>query len=162
MTFGIPVDWLPVNYEGELKTNTHAKWVARREVKDSNMMCSGKHEGIDLPSHNDVTLGRGKPCQDHPGNVRMRDLVDMHLDEYKSSKILGQKTFLAEKIVASMKQSSCRFLKRNADGWWLDVPDEEAVVKVLKTFKTALSTLASQGGGGSRYLASDNRKRVKV
>jgi hypothetical protein len=161
MTFGIPVDSLPVTYEGELKTNTHAKWVVRQEVKDSTLMCTGKHEGIDLPSRNDVILGRGKPCQDHPGNIQMRDLVDIHLDDYKSSKILGQKTALAEKIVASIKQSSCQFLKRNADGWGLDVPNEEAVVKVLKTFKTALSTLASQGGG-SWYLASDNRKLVKV
>jgi hypothetical protein len=161
MTFGISVDWLPVTYEGELKTSNHTKWVARREVKDSNMMCSGRHEGIDLPSHNDVLLGRGKPYQDHPGNVRMRYLVDMHLCDYKSSKVLGQKTLLAAKVIASIKQDSCRFLKRNAAGWWLEVPEEGAVVKVLKTFKTALPSFSSQDGG-SRFVASDNRKRVKV
>jgi hypothetical protein len=161
MTFGIPVDSLPVTYEGELKTSNHTKWVARREAKDSNMMCSGRHEGIDLPCHNDVLLGRGKPYQDHPGNVRMRHLVETYVGDYKSSKVLGQKTLLAAKVVASIKQDSCRFLKRNAVGWWLEVPDEEAAVKVLKTFKTALPSFSSQDGG-SRYAASDNSKRAKV
>jgi hypothetical protein len=40
--------------------------------------------GIDLPGQDDVLLGKGKPIQNHPGNIRIRLWVDiiLHLEEY--------------------------------------------------------------------------------
>lgn len=61
MTFGMPVPFIPVTDAGDVKATNHMKWIAKRKIKESFLKRAQPFEGINLPSNNDVLVGRGKP-----------------------------------------------------------------------------------------------------
>jgi hypothetical protein len=159
MTFGVPVQFVPVSYEGELKTGNHMKWLAKREARDKGLKREGWFDGIDLPARHDVLLGRGKPFQEHPGNICMRGLVELHIEEYQLAP-MGQKNVTATKIVRATLLNG-RFVKKRSDGWWEEVNDADATMKVLKTFRT-VRALQSTPGAKSQSVQLANRKRARI
>ena len=127
MTFGIPVQACPVTLEGELKTANHLKWIKKLQVKDEAIRQTGVFNKIDMPGVGDVLVGKGKPFQQHPGNVRLRQLVELHVDKYKAAK-KGDKTTITRGIVETITKNSGRFLKKDSDGWWVEVTRDDARV----------------------------------
>jgi hypothetical protein len=113
--------------------------------------------GIELPRRADILLGKGKPIQDHPGNQRLRELVNMYRDEYdEAAQQLGGRTAVACRILQEIRSpsSSCRstntsttnttstpyreggrFLKIRPDsknsGWWEEELDEDKIVEKI-------------------------------
>jgi hypothetical protein len=144
MTFGVPVQVLPVTYDGELKTTNHLKWIARRKVKDTKMIDkTGVFDGVDLPGRYDVLLGRGRLFQDHPGSVNLRNIVSCLLEVYKLASKRDKKA-IAWKVVEAIKGQGGRFLKRNTDDWSVEVSDESAQEKVSTSFRTSLMAARKQ------------------
>jgi hypothetical protein len=87
------------------------------------------------PMTMDILLGRGKPLQRHPGNVRFRELIACHAGNYE----LGdkfQKTVIAADVVATIRESDGRFLKPYGKGGWEEIDDNTARLKVAHTFRT--------------------------
>jgi len=137
MSFGIPIQSIPVTYEGELKTATHLQWLARRRLKESVMRLGESFEGIDLPSPKDVLFGRGKTNQEHSGNIIMRGIVAECVPEYRLT-TRAEKGEMPLKILLQIKEGGGRFLKRNTDhGWWYQVSDEEAQEKLSMSLRSA-------------------------
>jgi hypothetical protein len=160
MAFGVPVQSLPVTYEGELKTGSHLKWISRRLAKETQTQKTGRFSGIDLPGTKDVLLGRGKPVQDHPGNILLRTLVSTFMDQYKSALKLD-KSLVALKVVVETKRCGGRFLKRSSDGWWYEVSDEAAREKVSMTFRTTISSEAAINPS-RQFVKLENGKRPRI
>lgn len=82
-------------------------------------------------------LGKGRPFQEHPGNMRLHALVDQLLPEYDK---LGtkEKTELAYKIVQSMRPG--RFLSQEC-GVWMEVAQEISREKVSHLFRARRKAL---------------------
>jgi hypothetical protein len=158
MTFGVPVNFLPMTYTGELKPANHSKWIAKRKTKDAQLGRTGVFAGIDIPGLHDVIFGRGKISTQHSGNVRMRSLVELHMDEYDQTPV-GEKHIIAESIVKAIQKESGRFLSQNPDGWWIEVSDNQAVQKVSNIFRTERSTRARAVRISS---GPDRKKRTKI
>jgi hypothetical protein len=158
MTFGVPVELLPITYQGELKTANHMKWIGRRQVKEAFFLKTGQFDKIDLPGRNDVILRRGRIFHDHPGNVHMRAYIDVFKQDYKSAP-LGEKANIASKIVQAMKEEGGRFLERDGDGWWVEVSDKEAGKRVSKAIRSARPTKEDTV---SYFMETQNRKRAKI
>lgn len=59
MTFGFPVQIIPVTSGNKLKTATHLKCAAKQQSRDMAIRQFGAFEGIDLPGSYDILLGRG-------------------------------------------------------------------------------------------------------
>jgi hypothetical protein len=163
MACGVPVQVLPVTYDGGLKTTNHLKWIARRKAKDTKMIDkTGVFDGVDLPGQNDVLLGRGRIFQDHPGSVRLRDIVNFFLEEYKLASKRDKKA-IAWKVVEAIKGQGSRFLKRDADDWLVEVSDENAQEKVSTTFRTTLMVARKQVQAVVPELEEmDNGKRRRM
>jgi hypothetical protein len=163
MTFGIPVDVCPITLDGELKDSNHLKWMKKRQFKEGALKISGVFQKIDMPSRNDVLVGKGKPFQQHHGNVLLRQLVEIRLTEYSGTS-KGDKTTLTRGIVQSIKDASGRFLKKDNDGWWVEVSDADAREKVVKTFgSTRLSANPSRSENpDSIYLGEGKRAKVQM
>ena len=155
MTFGVPVHALPITEEGVVNIANHSKWIVKRQVKEAALLSAGAFDGIDLPGPNDVLRGRGKPYQQHTGAQNMRYLVDLHLVQYNKAP-MGSKTMIAHKIVGAIKQRSGRFLKRDANGWWFEVSDEDAIDRVCAMFRTSRAGTITAGATGSK------KKRPRV
>jgi hypothetical protein len=108
---------------------------------------------IDKPGIFDVICGRGRPYQEHPGNIRLHAIVAGHRPRYFSSK-RNNKKGIAEMIVNSIKNDETqpgRFLKRvddENDMVWEDVSDEVAREKVshVLRFKYKHSEPLSESG----------------
>ena len=144
MTFGFPVSTLPVSYEGVLKTTHHLKWIARQQAKEAIFRKTGVFSGIELPDSEDVLLGRGRVFQDHPGSMKLRNMVLLRMEEYR----VGSKTTksqIVQQVTLAMKEQGSRFLKRDDIGWWTEVSDAAAVEKVGSSFRTLLSLARKKG-----------------
>ena len=168
MTFGIPIDVLPVTDDGHVKLTYHMKWMERRRVKERDLKVGRPFTGIDLPTTFDVLLGRGKPIQYHAGNVHLRHVIDNHRDKYDVAG-RGGKAVVADTIVQLIKSSSRRFLKQGKNGWWYEVPDDVAREKVCSGFRTqgrkdriTMETLTVRNTTTTATIATEDGKRLRV
>jgi hypothetical protein len=90
---------------------------------------------ISRPGLFDVICGRGRPYQEHLGNIRLHEIVSAHKPLYFNSKRHDKKG-IASMIVNSIKNDETqpgRFLKRiddENDMVWEDVSDKVACEKV--------------------------------
>jgi hypothetical protein len=124
-------------------------WIQHRIVKEQELRRVGVFSGLDLPSRNDVLLGKGVPNQNHPGNQRLKELCEIFLEEY--NKVDRQsKTVVARRIVQEILHPSDslgrighggvagRFLKRQVKSrWWVEETDEDILIeKVCNKFRT--------------------------
>jgi hypothetical protein len=87
------------------------------------------------PWPNDILLGRGKPIQERPGNVRFREILDKHIEKYDKGE-RGAKSTVTAYIVHLVKEEGGRFLKELEDGGWAEVDEATARAKVDHAFRT--------------------------
>ena len=98
-------------------------------------------EWIGGPTRFDVILGRGPRCNLHPGNIRLRKLVDRAKGTYDESR-KKEKTEIIAQVVLTIKQKG-RFLQESNIGWE-EVTDKVAKQKVSHTFRDAGKKLKKQ------------------
>jgi hypothetical protein len=88
-----------------------------------------------LPGPFDVIFGRGRPFIDHPGNDRMRKIVEAYKARYEAAE-KQDKTLITKEVVQIIKNSGeekGRFLKQQSkgnDAPWFEVSTKEAHKKV--------------------------------
>jgi len=90
-----------------------------------------------LPNDEDVLFGRGGRTNTHPGNQRLRDIVDTYRSTYSYAKKVEKPT-ISKLIVKALRcaQPPSRFLRMNEDtGRWEDVGDKRAAEKVSQTLR---------------------------
>lgn len=77
-----------------------------------------------------ILFGRGKGISQHPGNQRMRQILDKYRAEYQASE-RGQKCLIVERVYGELLKGGTKFLKRDdrVDGW-VEVDGESALEKV--------------------------------
>jgi hypothetical protein len=122
------------------------EWFASRRLEEAEQAKSQQQANVTTFStliseigHYDVLFGRGKGVQAHPGNKRLRELVEANLNRYEQASRL-EKTLLAETIVRNIKDISGRFLKLEHSllgrSGWTEVDDEAARDKIAHAFRT--------------------------
>ena len=166
MTFGIPIHTIPLTVGGIVKLDNHKKWLGRRTAKEKwlsarrhlsdkgNATLEDSFDGIDFPGPTDVLLGRGLPFRNHPGNVRMRQIVDSYRTEYDNLTSSREKSLIIRHIVLNITQGrndyndnhpssrmgtmtvttarAGRFLQLHpTNGWWVEAEWVDAIEKVL-------------------------------
>jgi hypothetical protein len=147
MTFGIPSGAFPITDNGDLRIERHQEWVdARRiiESKRNEESVSSSRVCILVPSRVDVVLGRGKPFQDHPGNLRLRFLVESLLPQYDEVPKF-EKVTVAQQVIATLKKGGSRFLKQ-VDGVWVEMDDVTARKKICHNFRTLRAKVLNKRG----------------
>jgi hypothetical protein len=160
MTFGIPSDVLPIIPSGELRLEGHHELIKRLRKQEESR---DNVERIVLPGTYDVLLGRGKPLQKHPGNLRYHHIIESHQDRYEKAMKL-EKTMISKWIVQNMKESGGRFFKQDEAGW-VEIDDDAARYKVSHTFRNhRIAARASKKKGleattDSKDSGSDNRRK---
>eukprot|EP00980_Cylindrotheca_fusiformis_P016369 scaffold4880_cov106-Cylindrotheca_fusiformis.AAC.3 len=139
--FGINGVNLAISYEGDLKVERHKGML--RSLKCLEAQTSSAEDYVILPTHTDVLLGRGKPIQTHPGNIRLSLIVESLLEEYNGSKKRLAKTQLAAETVDRMKGAGVRFLTKCDEGWKIAL-DSLARERVSSAFRTVRDRLKTQ------------------
>lgn len=75
---------------------------------------------------NDVLLGRGKGSQDHPGNVRFREVLNGHRDVYDKAP-RKKRRIIANELALMLRSNGVRFHKLNEGKQWVEETDSKAV-----------------------------------
>lgn len=134
MTFGIPIDKIPVSPNGELKNQLHRKWVGLQKKVESEQWNGLFGKAILLPSHSDVLIGRGGPIQNHSGNQWLGLIVESLYPRYDEA-TKPDKANIASDIATKVKGIGARFLKQEG-GIWVEANDEEAREKICIAFRS--------------------------
>jgi hypothetical protein len=137
MTFGIPVDKLPISDNQELKNQQHLKWIGLRRSLESGKAKRFAEKAVLLPTHLDVLFGRGKPIQENLGNLWLGLVVESvfsHYDEASRTEKYG----ISVEIVSKVKGVGGRFLRQDG-GIWVEADDDMAREKVSVTFRSIRS-----------------------
>lgn len=108
-----------------------------------------------VPCQTDVLLGRGKPIQNHPGNMRLSLIVETLLKHYEESSRRHEKTQLAEETVNKMNKAGVRFLSKT-DGLWMVATKQAARERVSSTFRTVRERSKNESPGA---LIEEGKKR---
>lgn len=160
MTFGIPIDSIPLSTEGKLKRKAHLDFIKMRLQQESRIVAAAR---IVIPTHKDVLFGRGKPFREFRGNVRLYEMIDAKLEYYESIPI-KQKTEAIAEMVHSVKATGGRFLKQDDAGCWMVADGKMAKEKVSNTFRTRLRIASSKTGDKNKSesrVVFDGNKRLK-
>eukprot|EP00934_Nitzschia_sp_Nitz4_P001460 Nitzschia sp. Nitz4//scaffold38_size140716//56163//59474//NITZ4_003140-RA/size140716-processed-gene-0.31-mRNA-1//1//CDS//3329550057//1460//frame0 len=135
-SFGIQVDptlW----YEDSEREATIDRYIKeRRKIENEQRDCQEMESKgrILYPDSLDVLVGRGRPYQEFPGNVRLSAVIEECAGSYGKSTEKLEKTVISLQIVQKMKESGTRFLRRTSVGWEVvdDVIAREKVVQALR------------------------------
>ena len=148
MRFGIAPGLLPVDSAGsyleddferyleDRKSNEDQKSQEREKRLNDGRSGSSDEFRTDYATERDVILGRGKPYQDHPGNLKLANYIEEYRSAYVKADRL-EKTCISWKIVQHVKNLNGRFLKMDEDSdYWVQVSDDIAREKVSHGFRT--------------------------
>lgn len=160
-TYGIPNHSLPVTAEGEPKIKAHKAWVKSRMQLESNGIIGNGNDTkiVVVPGRGDVLLGRGKPFQEHFGNLGFHMLLDHYLHDYENA-MKFQKMQLAQKVVDLVHEYGGRFLKQEGAGW-VEVDEAVAREKVSHAFRTRRSSRSSTSLSSSASLSDTLSTKAK-
>jgi hypothetical protein len=85
---------------------------------------------VSNPSNNDVLLGRGAACWNHPGNRDFREIVVKYLKAYENARLRVEKTLIVTEILDQVHAKGGRFLKKDlASKKWYIVENQQAIEK---------------------------------
>jgi hypothetical protein len=113
----------------------------------------------------DVVFGRGRGFQDHPGNQRMRDMIEKYKTQYHSLKREGKRK-LVESVYKEIKDGGGRFLKKlngeYEEDIWVVVDRPIAFQKVSHTMRCRKSIIKQLDGDGQEPEAAGRPSSMPV
>mmetsp|Transcript_35772 Transcript_35772/g.86535 ORF Transcript_35772/g.86535 Transcript_35772/m.86535 type:complete len:489 (+) Transcript_35772:75-1541(+) len=87
------------------------------------------------PSDGDVLSGRGRFFQNHPGNVRFREFVEQHSNEYDKLE-RHQRMIFTTKLTHILHARNVRFVKQTTRADWVVMDFSEVRSKVSQQFRS--------------------------
>ena len=143
MTYGIPTSVFPVSHDEKILVKNHLEMLKCRETMEDYMKGGNAVTMVEIPSNDDVLLGKGCLIQQHMGNVKLHFLVDQKLPSYDSCKRKLDKMNLSQDIVDEVKARSGRFLTQES-GVWTEVSDDIARIKIGHLFRNRRKVMKKQ------------------
>jgi hypothetical protein len=137
--YGIPRDILPVDDDGKYLITGFRETMEERKKKQLEHNEATELNGrIENPTEQDVLLGRGRPFQVFPGNLRLARITDELLSRYQAMRV-GEKGVVADEVIRRIRDTGGRFLKRADDGeTWVEVIDAVSRDKTSQGFQTLI------------------------
>lgn len=163
MTYGIPVNLLPVDKDGRLTKSNSIWWSKVFKATDSLVRQGEPCHNFAVPSNKDVLFGRGDPIQKHPGNQNFRRVL---LETFLSYQGMSRKEKTAHtwRIVDTVLANGGRFLRKHEAGWWIEVTRHDARQKVSNTYADIKGKDMKKGGVKNLNISVTvgDSKRIRV
>jgi hypothetical protein len=129
-------------------------------MKERAVLSGQQFQGIECPSLDDLLFGKGRPIMTHPGNVLLRTLLESKYHEYNNTESKKEKTEIAWAIVRQLQENSCRYLKEDGSGYWVEVTPDIARQKVSAGFRDLRKTIVPENvrpSNSTSCVAGDKR-----
>jgi hypothetical protein len=125
MTFGIPVEDLPVTDTGKIKVKYLQQWVKGRETMD--LLDRGnisRKRLVECPNLQDVLFSNGGNRWTFQGNVTFREILEAKGQAY-STKTNDEKSSTIEEVIEQIRGMNGRFLVWEKEkGCWVVIDDD--------------------------------------
>lgn len=129
LTYGIPIQELPLTVTGTLKTKNHLLWMKSRKMIDKARATGQEMSkmGTFHPGVNDVLFSRGGNAS-HFGNLEFQQMILSRIDAYNEG---GRKerTAIRNEMIQLVHEKGCRFLTLQTDGWWVELANEKLLME---------------------------------
>lgn len=121
-----------------------------REILQQEAAGATSAEHLLYPRQQDVLMGRGRPYQTWPGNIRLTNLVLDHTDRYTQATEQGfDKTTIVSYIVGLVERDNHGYFLQRTDVDWQKVKEQAARNKVSQLLRAeARNRRQGRGGGG--------------
>ena len=143
MTFGIAKESLPLNEHGELVNDQFLEALRIQKQKEENLEHfqrleigpTSKDAGLVIEAtDNDCLLGKGWPCQHHPGNLKLAALIEHRREQHNCADKFEKVCISMDVVNIIQKQLGGRFLEMDENiGTW-SVSVEYPSVKFVVNF----------------------------
>jgi hypothetical protein len=149
-SFGIPVKRFPsnLNIYSRDSLNQQLDWIDFRTAFETMVLEPRLIESVGVvdtdgggsnfyandvilsPQNEDVLFGKGKPVMRHPGNVAMRNILEVYWEKYDETEF-SLKSKIAWSILFHIQGNGGRFLKEHPQyGWYIEVDNDDARRKI--------------------------------
>ena len=138
MTFGIPISIFPVDITGEMRKNFAEEFIAKCRAREQALReKETKANQIDAATDRDILLGRGRPSQNHAGNVQLAKLIEERHSSYTKADRFEKLCISWDIVKLIQSDRGGKFLEKDgSSGSWKEVPDEQARDKVAYGFRS--------------------------
>lgn len=109
--YNISYSGLPSVSHDAVSTDYLEQYIRRIRQQEEEERNKANRATIPQPLSSDVILGRGRHQQEHPGNLRLAQLVDSKRQEYAKLRKL-EKSRIIRDIVETFESSGGRFVER--------------------------------------------------
>ena len=148
LTFGIPLDALPIKDDGVTMDLTyHKQWIERQLYLEEHLCETTTGSGgmsqerplssiiEEEPQLNDVVLGRGTKSVNQPGNQRLKRLLEDRLSDFNSAR-RKEKAAVVYDVYSTMRSEGSRFMLLDISrSKWIEVSDHKALDRIAHGFR---------------------------
>lgn len=114
-----------------------------------------------VPLRNDIIFGRGTGQAKHPGNAKMKNLIDRYVARYAAATRRAQKIQMIQSIYNTLRASRTRFVDMDPDsGICFVASHETAKNKIGHAIRYRLDPLKKRAQRKERLLAKRQKKRA--
>lgn len=169
MSFGIPVQELPVTHSGTLKKKNHAQWIKVRKMVDEDRTKgrNGISTFVEYPRVHDVLFRRGG-YHNQFGNLLFQESMLTELPAYNAVHNHAEKRQIRQKIIGSVAVRGGRFLEYNKDsGVWSEIRDSTSIhnkvisgINDLNRLVAARKDLQESRCDTDKFLGDSKRRKV--
>lgn len=97
------------------------------------------------PTPQDILFGRGVGCQNHPGNIRFREIMESYKEQYDNVPRSKRRVIMST-LRHALQASGSRFLRFNKDGNWEECNAAEVDTKIGQFFRSLRKHKKEIGG----------------
>jgi hypothetical protein len=169
MSYGIPIQELPVTHSGAIKKKNHAKWIKVRKLVDQEreIRANGASSFVENPGVFDVLFRRGGFTY-HYGNLLFQESMLAELSAYDAVHSHPEKRRIRDRIIQSVKAKGGHFLEYNKDvGVWNEITDltlvHNKVISALNDLNRMIAArdhLQQNHSDTERFLNGAKRRKV--
>jgi hypothetical protein len=167
LTFGLPIQEVPVTATGTIKTKNHLLWIKGRKLIDT-----GRENESDLPflgtfhpGIHDVLFSRGGNTT-HFGNMEFRQFMASRIEAYNEGGRQERLVFRQE-LIELVHDNAGRFLQLETDGWWVEITNTKILMdkisNALYDFNRksgATKNRQTTNSDTTKFLYKSKRKRT--
>jgi hypothetical protein len=168
MSFGLPVQEIPLTSGGNIKTKNLLQWIKTRRAIDTCRQGGGTVPNIIIhPNTHDVLFSRGGNAQ-HLGNKDFHQYLSLMNSAYHESSQRDAMEHIRNELISSVVSNKGRFLQVNkVGGWWEEIIDLESIhFKINNAFYDfnrklkAVQNQQSSKSSTSTFLESNKRRKI--
>jgi hypothetical protein len=174
MSFGIPVELIPLTHTGSIKTKQLIQWINSRKKIEQELAVQQQQNQtadtalyttttitnnryVDCPLSTDVVIRNGTASLTHPGNAYFRQIIATNYRQHSEAVTANEKVALTWAIVDQVTQNG-RFLEWDRQrGCWMTITDRSQMrLKVALTMRDFKKVV--QAANLSQAIASSTYK----